>query len=245
MKPSARSVSAPVRRTLDRIPEFQVHVGRGWYTSENALVKFRNKNDANGYYKALGLLPDATKAEIKKAFRKIVKTLHPDRGGDEELFRFIVEIADVLLSEESKTTYDSVDSEHIYLGDMEREELLRAGFSEVEKGEHVSEYWACLTDSGFSPDIDTDAWTELCREVSPAVGYRGKIRVGVVEGGRNWPCDPATPWGILTTNSHTFVIFQRGIEPNRLHALCAMIDWQNHLTNQWAKAQNRERASWL
>lgn len=215
--------------------EFDLHVGKGWCTSERGLVKFVNRNDANGYYKALSLSPDATREEIKAAYRKLVKTLHPDRGGDEELFRFVVEIANVLLDEESKVSYDSVSGEStIYLGDMEREELCRAGFLNSSDLKEPSEdlHWACLTTFGFSSGRDTDEWINLCWEVSRAVGHRGKLRVGVLEGGPLWPGDPSTPWGILDTGEHSFVVFQRGLEPNRLYALCAMIQ---------AAAHDRER----
>ena len=222
-----------------RPTHYEFHMGRGWYTSENGLIRHVNRNDANGYYKTLGLKPDATREEIRAAYRNLVWTLHPDRGGDEELFMFIVEIAKVLLDSESKNAYDSVSGAAIYIGDMEREELARVGIFEEEKDpwspvelNPPPKYWACLTDPSFPPGEDTDAWIDFCFQVSPAVGYRGKIRVGVIEGGPCWPCDPSLPWGILGANGHTFVVFQRGVEPNRLHALCAMIDWQRHLQNQ-------------
>jgi hypothetical protein len=222
--------------------EFKIHMGRGWLTAETALVRRINKNDANGYYKTLGLSPGATRREIKAAYRNLAMRLHPDRGGDEELFRFVAEIASILLSPETKSLYDSVDSDSIFLGAMEQEELARVGLVLKENSNNKSQaiiheepsnqHWACLTTLGFSPGKDTDWWADLCREVSPAVGYRGKIRVGVVEGGQFWPCDPSRLWGILTAGSYTFVIFQRGVEPNRLTALCAMTDWQNYLLNQ-------------
>lgn len=228
--------------------EVELHLGRGWLTSENALVRHVNRNDANGYYKTLGLLPNATKDEIKIAYRKLVKRLHPDLGGNEELFRFVAEIASVLLDSETKRVYDSVGNNAIYIGDMEREELARVGVhvdGPVRKDGPIHQlHWACLTTSGFPLGKETDAWIELCREVSPAVGYRGKIRAGVIEGGRYWPCDPSLSWGILTAGFYTFAIFQRGVEPNRLHALCAMIDWQKHLLKLGAQVQDRERTLW-
>lgn len=211
-------------------------MGRGWLTAERSLVRFVNRNDANGYYEALGLSPNASREDIKAAYRRLVKTVHPDRGGDEELFLFITEIANVLLDGESKVAYDSVGRDALYIGNMERAELARRGLMEAANEamtKPCSSHWACFTNSGFPPNEDTDAWIDFCREVSPAVGYRGKIRVGIVEGGPSWPGDPAIPWGILSVGyGSAFVIFQRGIKPNRLQALCAMIDWQNYLLKQ-------------
>lgn len=225
------------------LSNFRVHLGRGWLTAETALVRRINTNDANGYYKALGVSPSATREEIKAAYRSLVKKLHPDlnpgRPDLEELFKYVTEIVSVLLDSEERSRYDSVSGEAVYLGSMEREELARNGvaYNVVEKQvpDHFGageRHWACLTDSGFLAGQDTDSWVELCREVSPAVGYRGRLRVGVLEGGRNWPCEPDLVWGIFTTGFSTFVIFQRGVEPNRLHALCAMIEWQSHLQKQ-------------
>lgn len=43
------------------------------------------------YYKALGLEYGATKSEIKKAFYKLAKVHHPDKGGNEKKFKEINE----------------------------------------------------------------------------------------------------------------------------------------------------------
>lgn len=213
--------------------EVEFHPGRGWLTAEFGLVKYVNQNDANGYYKALGLSPNATRDEIKAAYRRLAKKLYPDFDGDEELFRFITDIASVLLDDKSKVDYDSVDGDSIYLGSMEREELARSGFfNKHQEKQREEQHWACWTSPGFPPGRDTDEWIELCREVSPAVGYRGTIRVGILQGGQHWPCDPSYPWGVLIGAGHAFVVFQRGVEPNRLTALSAMIEWQSHLLNQ-------------
>ncbi len=189
--------------------EFELHLGRGWLTAERALVKHVNQNDANGYYKALGLTPEASKREIKTAYLKSVMSLHPDHGGDEELFRFLSDVVSVLLDSKTKRVYDSVVDGSIYLGNMEREELARQGFFEEDEENHGAKderlHWACLTSSEMTPGEDTDAWIYFCWEASQAVGYRGKIRVGVVDGG---PCDLRTPWGILIASTYAFIVFQ-------------------------------------
>lgn len=207
-------------------------------TAETALVKYVNTNDANGYYKALGLSPGATREEIKAAYYKLAYKLHPDRNPDNEeaegLFKFVAQVASVLLNPQSKVDYDSVGSDSLYLGDMEREELARSGLfrsvSEKPVRRGYVQHWACATSSGFSPGQDTDAWVNFCREVSPAVGYRGRVRVAVLETGQHA--------GVATAGPDSFLVFQKGVEPNRLHALCAMIEWQNHLLKQRAQAQD-------
>jgi hypothetical protein len=220
--------------------EVQLHYGRGWLSAETALERVVNRNDANGYYGALGLKPDATRDQIKAAYRTLAKQLYPFLDENHEaVFIYITNIVKVLLDPDKKRVYDRVSGPGaIYLGNIEREVLARQGllFEEhvipIVASPEPPTHWNCVTTFGHLPGPETDVWSELCRQVSPAVGYRGKIRAGVVEGGQFWPCEPTSPWGILTAGSLTFVIFQRGVEPNRLHALCAMIDQQKHLQKQ-------------
>ena len=40
--------------------------------------------DNDGFYKLLGVPKDAEESTIKKAYRKLALTHHPDRGGDAE-----------------------------------------------------------------------------------------------------------------------------------------------------------------
>lgn len=58
------------------------------------------------YYKALGVPRTATADEIKKAFRKLARTHHPDAGGDEAKFKEINEAYEVLSDEKKRKLYD-------------------------------------------------------------------------------------------------------------------------------------------
>lgn len=61
------------------------------------------------YYKVLGLSDSATEAEIKKAYRSLSKTYHPDAaGGDEARFKEISAAYDVLGDPAKRTEYDEV-----------------------------------------------------------------------------------------------------------------------------------------
>jgi molecular chaperone DnaJ len=62
-----------------------------------------NKRD---YYEVLGLDKNASSDEIKKAYRKMAKQHHPDKGGDESLFKEISEAYGVLSDENKKSRYD-------------------------------------------------------------------------------------------------------------------------------------------
>ncbi len=58
------------------------------------------------YYKTLGVSRTASADEIKKAFRKLARTHHPDAGGDEAKFKEINEAYEVLSDEKKRKIYD-------------------------------------------------------------------------------------------------------------------------------------------
>ena len=58
------------------------------------------------YYKTLGVARNATADEIKKAFRKLARTHHPDTGGDEAKFKELNEAYEVLSDDKKRKLYD-------------------------------------------------------------------------------------------------------------------------------------------
>jgi len=60
------------------------------------------------YYDTLGVAETASDAEIKKAFRKLASTHHPDKGGDQTKFQEINEAYDILKSTEKRNEYDTM-----------------------------------------------------------------------------------------------------------------------------------------
>ncbi|MDD6650832.1 MAG: DnaJ C-terminal domain-containing protein [Eggerthellales bacterium] len=58
------------------------------------------------YYKILGVSRTASADEIKKAYRKLARTHHPDAGGDEAKFKEINEAYEVLSDEKKRKLYD-------------------------------------------------------------------------------------------------------------------------------------------
>jgi len=58
------------------------------------------------YYQILGVSRDASRDEIKKAYRKLAHKYHPDKGGDEKRFKEINEAYQVLADDEKRSQYD-------------------------------------------------------------------------------------------------------------------------------------------
>ena len=58
------------------------------------------------FYDILGVEETATQDEIKKVYRKLAKENHPDKGGDEDLFKKISVAYDTLGDENKRKQYD-------------------------------------------------------------------------------------------------------------------------------------------
>lgn len=65
------------------------------------------------YYKELGLSPAATAAEIKVAYRQLVKRHHPDAGGDTQRIVAINVAYGVLSQGETRQAYDLTQRERL------------------------------------------------------------------------------------------------------------------------------------
>lgn len=67
------------------------------------MRRFTNVN----YYAVLGVTSDATRDQIRRAYRVKVRTAHPDTGGDHELFAQIAEAWEVLGNPDEREIYDA------------------------------------------------------------------------------------------------------------------------------------------
>ena len=68
---------------------------------------FNQKEMSQDLYSVLGLGKEATSAEIKKAYKKLAMKHHPDKGGDEEMFKKISHAYSILSDETKKKQYDT------------------------------------------------------------------------------------------------------------------------------------------
>lgn len=66
----------------------------------------RPMNPTRTHYELLGLAPDADTAAIKSMYRKLVRTMHPDAGGNGALFGLITEAYECLRDPEKRAEYD-------------------------------------------------------------------------------------------------------------------------------------------
>lgn len=69
--------------------------------------------DTEKLYEVLGVDKDADEKQIKKAYRKLAVKHHPDKGGDEQLFKEISAAYEVLSDPEKRQLYDKYGLEGV------------------------------------------------------------------------------------------------------------------------------------
>ena len=90
------------------------------------------------FYKALGVPKEASKDEIKSAYRKLALQYHPDRNKDptaEERFKQISEAYAILSDDDKRKQYDTYGKEGVYQRYGSEEDIFRGtDFSDVFRG---------------------------------------------------------------------------------------------------------------
>ena len=82
-------------------------------------------------YNILQVPPSATQNDIKKAFRNLALTHHPDKGGDPEMFRKISGAYEVLSNPEKRAIYDTRGATGLKESGEIPEDLFSAMFSNL------------------------------------------------------------------------------------------------------------------
>lgn len=74
--------------------------------------------DTEKLYEVLGVEKSADAKEIKKAYRKLAVKHHPDKGGDEHVFKEINAAYEILSDEEKRALYDKYGLEGVEQGEV-------------------------------------------------------------------------------------------------------------------------------
>merc|ERR1712087_803785 len=76
----------------------------------------REDIDTQKLYYTLGVAKDADEKEIRKAYRKLAVKHHPDKGGDEHMFKEINAAYEILSDPEKRQLYDKYGLEGVEEG---------------------------------------------------------------------------------------------------------------------------------
>ncbi|XP_013370857.1 PREDICTED: dnaJ homolog subfamily C member 1 [Chinchilla lanigera] len=107
---SRRPRLAPLSPPLWLLLLAAVGPARGWESGDLELFDLVEEVQLN-FYQFLGVQQDASSADIRKAYRKLSLTLHPDKNKDENAetqFRQLVAIYEVLKDDERRQRYDDI-----------------------------------------------------------------------------------------------------------------------------------------
>ena len=90
------------------------------------------------YYKTLNINRNATQDEVKKSFRNLSKQHHPDKGGDENIFKEISEAYDTLGDPTKRQDYNhKLDNPFSNGGDVNMEDVFNNFFRQNQQRRQV------------------------------------------------------------------------------------------------------------
>lgn len=178
-------------------------------------------------YDILGVTPNASKDEIKRAYKKLAIQYHPDKGGDPEKFKEISHAYGILSDDDKKRRYDmtgddgsqgaqgfeSVDPRHIF------EQFFGGGFPfdihgdfghgprhQVRRSDHVHVLKLSLADAYHGCQkivrVGLQKTCFTCRDKCNACQGKGTItdmrRMGFFTQMMTRPCDVCRGTGMMT-----------------------------------------------
>ena len=155
----------------------------------------RNRNDPHGYYRALGVSPDADVSEIRAAVRALYRRLHPDTGAfpDPERLQRVKLIAEVLLDPRDRERYNHTPPGKRLLDKVYRSELSSFDFAGMDAGDMqrmlrpvsppppetcTGKWYDYLAVEREPYDMLTaQKWYGCLVSTAPLVGYRRRVKV--------------------------------------------------------------------
>ena len=124
------------------------------------------------YYQVLGVNKNATEEEIKKAYRKMARKLHPDLNpNDKEAhkkFQQVNEANEVLSDPEKRKKYDQYGKDWAHADQFEKAQQSRSNTSEGPQG--------------FGGDFDDDGFSSFFESMFGNTGRSGRSRQGKFRG---------------------------------------------------------------
>jgi len=90
--------------------------GPGGFQGRGGPQRAAKPVDTDEMYNRLGVEKNATKRELKKAWRKLCKTHHPDRGGEEAEFKKVEQAYNILNDPAKRELYDQGGLEAVQSG---------------------------------------------------------------------------------------------------------------------------------
>ena len=140
------------------------------------------------YYKILGVKPNSSKDEIKKAYRKLAKEWHPDINKSEnahERFIEITEAYEILVDDHNRAQYDAMGNDSYYSQDgndfsRKQEEARRKGeyYSNISFDEFLAKVFEVIVEAGKDTLFGEDQFNEnITFKKYIGIGLKGWLSV--------------------------------------------------------------------
>ena len=170
------------------------------------------------YYAALGVPKTATADEIKRAFRRLASTHHPDRGGNTQKFQAIQEAYATLGDEQKRAEYDNPRPQFSGF----------SGFHGHPGGVNINEIFGQMFGQGFAQQarrnhVRMTLWISL---LDVATGGRRTVSLGTQQGTSTVEID--VPQGIMDGDNVQY----EGIGPGGADLV---IQFRIHPNSQWQR----------
>lgn len=116
-------------------------------------------------YETLGLDKNCSNDDIKKAYRKMAMTHHPDKGGSPETFKAISRAYSTLSDPAKRAKYDNIGDEHYQES---------AGDNDVDASNIFEHLWGRATGNGFYSSRNFREEIRKCRNVQHVIQITNK-----------------------------------------------------------------------
>lgn len=208
--------------------------GWGFPSCDTALCRLpRNRADPHGYYAELQVDPAAAAGEIRAAARRLYRRFHPDTGTQPDAGRLqrVKLIAEVLLDPEQRERYNRTPPGKRLLDGLYRSQLSALDLSGLDRAElavllkgrpppptrpRAGGWFDYLAVDRRAGDMHlAQRWYTCLVGAAPLVGYRGRIKVLLRDGGspsfdggsrvmavpRSWRPSRAAAFALLTVTA--------------------------------------------
>lgn len=135
------------------------------------------------YYEILGVARDATDVDIKKAFRRLARELHPDVSGEpdaQERFRQVAEAYEVLSKSETRQLYDRYGHAGLRSGGFDPSQFDLGNLSDIFSAFFGDDLFGVGGRSARARGADVSGLVEI-ELVEAARGVKRAVRIEVAE----------------------------------------------------------------
>ena len=150
-----------------------------WSGTEMVHVP-RARHDSEGYYRLIGVPPDADDAELKEAAKKRLMEAHPDHGGSEDEFVEVYRAYRTLTDPSARAEYDARPPATAFSVEVAlAPERVEIGPVAPPRGARTAYYKEPDMVMSDEDETEVDAWAQYVLEAAQVRRIRMQVEVGI------------------------------------------------------------------